>query len=60
MAAIPCGSASRTWAPPVCAAWLGKLERYRMDPMGMQRYAYRVEMFPFLRRYDVILCPADA
>jgi amidase len=44
-------------------AWLEKLEPYRTDLAGFSRYwaeldAYRAEMARFLRRYDVILCPA--
>ena len=48
---------------PLLTAWLDKLEPYRTDLAGLARYwaeldAYRAEMTRFLRRYDVILCPA--
>jgi amidase len=48
---------------PLLTGWLDKLEPYRTDLAGLQGYwaeldAYRAEMFAFLRRYDVILCPA--
>jgi len=43
-------------------SWLEKLEPYRVDLAGFQRYwaewdAYRTEMSAFFRIYDVILCP---
>jgi amidase len=48
---------------PLLTGWLDKLQPYRTDLAGLQTYwaeldAYRAEMFAFLRRYDVILCPA--
>lgn len=48
---------------PLLTAWLDKLEPYRTDLAGLARYwaeldAYRAEMTRFLRRFDVILCPA--
>jgi amidase len=48
---------------PLLTAWLEKLEPYRTDLAGLARYwaeldAYRAEMTRFLRKYDVILCPA--
>ena len=48
---------------PLLQGWLDKLERYRTDLAGFARYVaewdrYRSEMFDFLRRYDVIVCPA--
>ena len=48
---------------PLLTAWLDKLEPYRTDLAGFARYwaeldAYRAEMTGFLRRFDVILCPA--
>jgi len=49
-------------AHPLLADWLRKLEAYRTDIAGFAGYwaeldRYRAEMFAFLRRYDVILCP---
>jgi amidase len=43
-------------------SWLEKLEPYRVDLAGFQRYwaewdAYRTEMNAFFQNYDVILCP---
>jgi amidase len=43
-------------------SWLEKLEPYRVDLAGVQRYwaewdAYRTEMNAFFQNYDVILCP---
>ncbi|HLK47238.1 MAG TPA: amidase [Bryobacteraceae bacterium] len=48
---------------PLLTAWLDKLERYRTDVPGFAGYwaeleCYRAEMFAFLNRFDVILCPA--
>ena len=48
---------------PLLTGWLDKLERYRTDIAGLHAYwaeldAYRAEMFAFLNRYDVLLCPA--
>jgi amidase len=47
---------------PLLRSWLEKLEAYRVDLAGFQRYwaewdAFRTEMFAFFRNYDVILCP---
>jgi amidase len=47
---------------PLLRSWLEKLEPYRVDLAGFQRYwaewdAYRTEMSTFSRNYDVILCP---
>jgi amidase len=47
---------------PLLRSWLEKLEPYRVDLAGFQRYwaewdAYRTEMFAFFQNYDVILCP---
>jgi amidase len=47
---------------PLLTGWLDKLERYRTDLSGFAHYwaeldAYRAEMFAFLSKYDVILCP---
>jgi amidase len=47
---------------PLLRRWLEKLEPYRVDLAGFQRYwaewdAYRTEMAAFLRHHDVILCP---
>ena len=48
---------------PLLTAWLDRLEAYRTDLAGFQRYwtdwdRYRAEIAAFLRRYDAILCPA--
>ena len=48
---------------PLLSAWLDKLGPYRVDVPGFAGYwaeldRYRAEMFAFLNRYDVILCPA--
>lgn len=48
---------------PLLRGWLEKLEAYRTDLAGFQRYwgewdSYRSSMSEFLRNYDVILCPA--
>jgi amidase len=48
---------------PLLTGWLDKLEPYRTDLAGLERYwaewdAYRSEMLAFLRRYDVLLAPA--
>jgi amidase len=48
---------------PLLAAWLDRLEPYRTDLRGFQRYwgewdQYRAEMRAFLHSYDAILCPA--
>ena len=50
---------------PLLEGWLQKLEPYRTDVAGLQRYwgewdAYRAEMTAFARTYDVIVCPAYA
>jgi amidase len=47
---------------PLLRSWLEKLEPYRVDLAGFQRYwaewdAYRAEMSAFFQNYDVILCP---
>ena len=47
---------------PLLRSWLEKLEPYRVDLAGFQRYwaewdAYRTEMAVFFQNYDVILCP---
>jgi amidase len=51
-----------TMVHPLLRSWLEKLEPYRVDLAGFQRYwaqwdAYRAEMFAFFQNYDVILCP---
>src|SRR5277367_5992301 len=48
---------------PLLTGWLDKLEAYRTDLAGFERYwtewdGYRSEMACFLRRYDAIICPA--
>jgi amidase len=48
---------------PLLRSWLEKLEPYRVDLAGFQRYwaewdAFRAEMLAFFQDYDVILCPA--
>jgi amidase len=48
---------------PLLRSWLEKLEPYRVDLAGFQKYwaewdRYRTEMFVFFQNYDVILCPA--
>ena len=48
---------------PLLTGWLDKLEPYRTDLAGFAAYwaewdAYRASLAAFLRRYDVILCPA--
>ena len=48
---------------PLLTGWLDKLEAYRTDLAGFAAYwaewdAYRADIAAFLRRYDVILCPA--
>lgn len=48
---------------PLLCGWLDKLERYRADLRGFGGYwaewdRYRAEMTAFLRRFDVIVCPA--
>jgi amidase len=48
---------------PLLTGWLEKLEAYRTDLAGFQRYwaeweRYRAEMSSFLFDYDAILCPA--
>jgi amidase len=53
------GSAS---VHPLLRSWLEKLENYRVSLAGFQDYwaewdRYRSEMFTFLQRYDVVLCP---
>lgn len=47
---------------PLLRSWLEKLEPYRVDLAGFQRYwsewdAYRTGMCAFFQNYDVILCP---
>ena len=47
---------------PLLTGWLDKLEPYRTDLQGFAHYwadldAYRANMFAFLNKYDVILCP---
>jgi amidase len=56
---------SATSVHPLPSGWLDKLERYRTDLAGLQGYwaeldRYRAEMFAFLRRSDLIFCPAYA
>jgi amidase len=51
-----------TQVHPLLRGWLEKLRAYRVDLAGFAGYwaeldQYRAEMFAFLRRYDVILCP---
>jgi amidase len=48
---------------PLLTIWLDKLEAYRTDLAGFQRYwaewdGYRAEIASFLRQYDAIVCPA--
>jgi amidase len=48
---------------PLLTGWLDKLEAYRTDLAGFQRYwaewdRYRSEIACFLRRHDAIVCPA--
>ena len=48
---------------PLLTGWLDKLERYRTDVAGLQRYwnewdQYRAAMSAFARQFDVLLCPA--
>lgn len=48
---------------PLLCGWLDKLEPYRTDLRGLGGYwaewdRYRAEMSAFLRRFDVIVCPA--
>jgi amidase len=50
---------------PLLTAWLDKLEAYRTDVSGLQRYwqewdTYRDSMAEFARRFDVLICPAYA
>ncbi len=47
---------------PLLRSWLEKLDPYRTDIAGLQRYwaewdRYRAEMFAFFQQYDAILCP---
>ena len=54
------GSAS---VHPLLTGWLDKLERYRTDLPGFQRYwdewfAFRAAMCRFFAHYDAIVCPA--
>jgi amidase len=47
---------------PLLTGWLDKLEDYRTDLRGFQRYwaewdAYRANMAEFFREYDAIICP---
>jgi amidase len=47
---------------PLLRSWLEKLENYRVSLAGFEDYwaewdRYRAEMFAFLQRYDVVLCP---
>lgn len=51
-----------TQVHPLLRAWLEKLDPYRTDVAGLQRYwaewdRYRAEMFTFFQPYDAILCP---
>jgi amidase len=51
-----------TQVHPLLRSWLEKLEPYRVNLAGFQRYwaewdAYRAEMFAFFQNYDIILCP---
>jgi len=51
-----------TAAHPLLRGWLEKLERYRTDLAGFQKYweewdQYRAAMLAFFRDYDAILCP---
>jgi amidase len=48
---------------PLLTGWLDKLEAYRTNLAGFQRYwaewdRYRSEIASFLSRYDAIVCPA--
>ncbi|HXA52531.1 MAG TPA: amidase [Candidatus Acidoferrum sp.] len=48
---------------PLLTGWLDKLEAYRTDVAGVQRYwqewdGYRASMAEFARRFDVLICPA--
>jgi len=48
---------------PLLTGWLDKMEAYRTDLAGFQKYwaewdAYRAEMAAFFQRYDAIVCPA--
>lgn len=52
-----------TQVHPLLTGWLDKLEEYRTSVAGFAAYwaewdAYRAAMGAFLRRYDVMLCPA--
>jgi len=52
-----------TAAHPLLRGWLEKLEPYRTDLAGFQKYwdewdRYRASMLEIFGRYDVILCPA--
>jgi amidase len=54
-----------TTVHPLLTGWLDKLEAYRTDLSGFQKYwdewmGYRAEMLAFLRGADVLLCPAYA
>lgn len=51
-----------TEAHPLLRGWLEKLDPYRTDIVGLQRYwaewdRYRAGMFAFFQNYDAILCP---
>jgi amidase len=51
-----------TQVHPLLTGWLDKLEPYRTDLAGFQKYwaeldQYRSTMFAFFRNFDVILCP---
>jgi amidase len=51
-----------TQVHPLLTGWLDKLEAYRTSVAGLAGYwaewdAYRAEMWAFLGRYDVLLCP---
>jgi len=57
--------AGSTRVHPLLTGWIDKLEPYRTDVAGLQRYwqewdRYRAEMTAFGREYDVILCPVYA
>ncbi len=48
---------------PLLTGWLDKLEAYRTDLAGFQKYwaewdAYRAQMAAFFQKYDALVCPA--
>jgi amidase len=60
-----CSEIGSTETHPLLEGWIAKLEAYRTDVGGMQRYwhewdAYRAGMAEWACRYDVLLCPAYA